>query len=344
MSQQPSLDTYDDALLRDLYRTMRLIREFEDTREDLVEAGEVLRHAHLYQGQEAIAAGACLALNDDDIIASTHRCTGHVLAKGADPAAMMAEFGGRTAGLCGGRGGEMHLFDPENGIMESTAMVGGNAPHIAGAMLASELDDDQRVGVSFFGDGAVNQGVTAETMNLAKVWELPVLFICENNQYAVTMGVDRSTAGDAIIDRAAAHNIPAHSIDGQDALAVYETVSTAVEEIRDGSGPQFIECETYRYTGHHSSEDQMLGDEAYRSNEEIESWKERDPLTTFAATVQESGRLTATDLDAIDDAVEETIDDAIAFLRDGEFPSAERALEDVYADQDYEHTPAGRYR
>lgn len=344
MSQQSSLDAYDDVLLHDLYRTMRLIREFEDTREELVEAGEVLRHAHLYQGQEAIAAGACLALDDDDIIASTHRCTGHVLAKGADPAAMMAEFGGRTAGLCGGRGGEMHLFDPANGIMESTAMVGANAPHIAGAMLAAELDGEQRVGVSFFGDGAVNQGVTAETMNLAKVWELPVLFICENNQYAVTMDVDRSTAGDAITDRAEGYNIPAHSIDGQDALAVYETVSSALEEIRAGSGPQFIECETYRYTGHHSSEDQMLGDEAYRSNEEIESWKERDPLTNFADTVTDSGRVTDAELAAIDDDVEETINDAIAFLRAGEFPPADRALEDVYADQEYEQMPAGRYR
>lgn len=344
MSLQSSVDAYDEGLLREFYRTMQLIREFEDAREDLVEAGEVLRHAHLYQGQEAVAAGTCQALEDGDTIGSTHRCSGHLLAMGSDPEAMMLEFGGKETGLCGGRGGEMHLFDQPNGVLESTAMVGANAPHIAGAMLGAQLDDEDRVGVSFFGDGAVNQGVTHETMNLAATWNLPVLFVCENNQYAVTMDVEDSTAGESIATRAESYGIPAQSVDGQDVLAVYDAASTAVTEMRGGGGPRFIECETYRYTGHHSSEDQMLGEEAYRSNEEIAAWKERDPIRIFRTAVQDADHLSESDLDAIDQEVEETIDAAIEALRAGDFPPADRALTDVYADEAYDNLPAGRYR
>lgn len=333
-----------DWPVRDLYYSMKLIREFENKRQDLVDSGEIIRHAHLYQGQEAVAAGVCQPLNDEDLIASTHRCTGHVLAKGCDPNTVMAEFGGKTNGIVGGRGGEMHLYGRAQGLLETTAMVGGSAPHLAGAMLSAKLDGLDTVGVSFFGDGAINQGVVHETMNLAAVWDLPVLFVCEDNKYAVTSPAETFAAGDKIVDRAQGYGIEGVKVDGQDVFEVYAQAREMIEEIRSDSRPRFIECDTYRFTGHHSSEDKMIKGIPYRSDAEVDEWKtNRDPLELFKDEVLADDTMTAREIQAVDDEVADVMTAAMKSLTDGDLPDPERATEHVYANQEYENFPAGRY-
>lgn len=341
MSRETAGGRYDGAFYRETYRLLRLCREFERARERLVDAGEVPGHCHLAVGQEAVAVGACLPLRDDDVIGSTHRCTAHVLAKGADPRAVMAEFGAKATGMCAGRGGEMHMFDPDLGI-ETSGIVGGTTPHIAGAVTASQIDGADRVGVAFFGDGGINQGVVPETMNLAAVWDLPVVFLCENNQYGAATPRDYAVAGDSIAERATGFGMPTRAVDGQDVLAVYEAVDAAVEDARAGGGPAFIEAETYRYTGHYSKEDAMLtGDRAYRSDDEIEAWRtERDPIASFErVAVEEAGALDADDLEAIDAEVAETIENAVEHMRESAHVPASNALAEVYADQSYPGLP-----
>ena len=331
----------DEAFCREAYRLLRLCREFEHARERLVDAGEVPGHCHLAEGQEAVAVGACLPLRDDDVIGSTHRCTAHVLAKGADPRAVMAEFGAKETGMCAGRGGEMHMFDPDLGI-ETSGIVGGTTPHVAGAVTASQIDGSDRVGIAFFGDGGINQGVVPETMNLAAVWGLPMVFICENNQYGAATPRDYAVAGDSIAERATGFGMPTRAVDGQDVFAVSDAVSEAIASARAGEGPTFIEAETYRYSGHYSKEDAMLsGDRAYRSDAEIEEWRsERDPIATFERDVVDgAGTLTADDLEAIDADVTETVGDAVEFMRESGHVPASNALADVYADQTYPGLP-----
>lgn len=337
-----SVDKYDPDMLREAYRQMRLIREFEETVDELGERGEIVGETHLYTGQEAVAVGTCSALRDDDIVGSTHRSHGHVLAKGADPREVMAEIGGKETGIVGGRGGEMHMFAPEIGLLETNSLVGASTPHVAGAVLSGQLDGDDRVGVAFFGDGASNQGVVFETMNLAAIWDLPVVFLCENNQYAVSTSVETAAAGDNLSARASGFGIPSETIDGQDVLTVYETVDAAVERARNGEGPQFVECETYRFTGHYSAEYKLLSEEQqYRDDAEID--RARDPITVMREAVTEAGVLAEDELVSIDKAVEAEVEDAVEFMQDSSFPPAEDALENVYADQNYENTPAPRY-
>lgn len=345
MGRESAVEQHDDEDLREMYRLLRLCRTFEEARESLVDAGEVPGHCHLSVGQEAVAVGTCLPLRDDDVIGSTHRCTAHVIAKGADPNVVMAEFGAKQTGMCAGRGGEMHMFDPALGV-ETSGIVGGTAPHVAGAVTAAQIDDRDRVGVSFFGDGGINQGVVPETMNLAAVWDLPMVFLCENNKYGAATPRDYAVAGERIADRAVGYGMPTQTVDGQDVFAVHDAVTEAIDAARDGRGPSFIECDTYRYTGHYSKEEAMLGDDrAYRSDAEIEDWRQnRDPIDTFRATVVGgAGRLTEADLEAIDDAVDRTVDEAVAFMRESDHAPAENALAETYADQSYATLPDRRY-
>ena len=343
--QLSRLDSYDADLLERMYRRMREIREFENRASELSDAGDLPGPIHLYLGQEAVAVGTCLALRENDIIGSTHRGHGHVLAKGADIDRMMAELAGKETGLNPGRGGSMHMVDFSLGIFGCNAIVGASVPHVAGAILSSQLEESDRVGVAFFGDGATSEGVVHETLNLASVWDLPVVFLCENNQYAVSTSADEAIAGEKISDRAAGYDIYGETINGQDVLEMYETVGDAVKRAREESRPQFVECETYRYSGHFSGEKALLRDRPYRSEEEIEEWREeRDPVDTFRAALIESDLIPDQELDAIDEAVEAELDDAVEFARESDQPSAEKAPENVYADQDYPTLPAPKYR
>ncbi|MDO8184121.1 thiamine pyrophosphate-dependent dehydrogenase E1 component subunit alpha [Conexibacter sp. JD483] len=306
----------------DLYRTMRTIRRFEEQIVTLVNANEIAGVTHEYIGQEAVATGVCAALRDDDVITSTHRGHGHVIAKGADVPRMMAELLGRTTGLNRARGGSMHIADVSLGIYGANGIVAAGAPIAAGAAWAGLQAGSDRVAVCFFGDGAVNQGVLHETMNMAGIWRLPVLFVCENNGYAVSFAQEQATAG-SLVERAAAYGMAAVRVDGMDVEAVRDAAGALVAAARAGGGPAFLECETYRFVGHHTAEATMgLG---YRSDEEIARWRERDPLLVEAA------RLDAAAVAEIDASVEELLERALAFARESPRPEVSSARDYVYA-------------
>lgn len=305
-----------------LYRVMRLIRRFEEHALELVGTGEIVGGIHPYIGEEAVAAGVCGALRPDDVITSTHRGHGHVLAKGADPGRMLAELTGRTTGLNGGRGGTMHAADLSLGILGANAIVGANAPITAGAAWAARQAGSDRVAVSFFGDGAVNQGVLLETLNLAALWRLPVLFICENNGYATTMPTRDSVAG-SVTGRAAAFGIPSATADGMDVEEVLAAAEEGVARARAGEGPTFLECLTYRFDCHHTVERYLrIG---YRTEEEIERWRARDPLDIEAARIPRAER------ERIDADIDAHLAQAVDFALSGPHPLADHALDHLYA-------------
>ncbi len=308
--------------LDDLYRTMFTIRRFEERVVDLVNANEIAGVTHEYVGQEAVAVGVCAALRDDDVITSTHRGHGHLIAKGAEVRRMTAELLGRIDGLNRGRGGSMHVADLGLGIYGANGIVAAGAPFAAGAAWSFSVDASERVAVTFFGDGGVNQGVLHETMNLAALWKLPLLFVCENNGYAVTLPQERSTAG-SVVARAAAYGMAAEQVDGMDVEAVLEAAGRAVALARARRGPTFLECRTYRFFGHHTAERTMKL--AYRSDEEIERWRQRDPIATTGA------RLDPAVKERIDAEVEELLDGAVAFARESPHPDPADALDFVYA-------------
>ena len=266
---------------------LRLIRGFEELALTLVKSGVITGGIHPYIGQEAVAVGVCAALEPQDRITSTHRGHGHVLAKGADPRHLLAELAGRTDGLNQGRGGSMHAADLSLGILGANGIVGAGAPIAVGAAWASQQAGDGRVAVTFFGDGALNQGVLLEALNLAAMWRLPVLFVCENNGYATTLPAATAVAGSAL-GRAAAFGIPAVEVDGMDTEAVRAAADEAVRRARAGDGPSFLECRTYRFEGHHTMEGRMKL--SYRSAEEIGSWRARDPLLRAGAALDPARR------------------------------------------------------
>jgi pyruvate dehydrogenase E1 component alpha subunit len=343
-TQQAGLSNYDSELLRRMYRMMREIREFEYTADDLSDAGEIPGPIHLYLGQEAVAVGASLALGEDDVIASTHRGHGHVLAKGADIDRMMAELVGKETGLNRGRGGSMHMVDFSLGIFGCNAIVGASVPHAAGAAFSSKMDGDDRVSVSFFGDGASNQGVVHETMNMASIWDLPVVFLCENNQYGVSTSQEDAVAGEQISGRADSYDMDGETINGQNVLEVYETIQEAVKTTRETSRPRLVECKTYRYKGHFSGEKDLLRDRPYRAEEEIEEWRrERDPIDTFRKALIEEDVFTEETLDQIDVDVKARLEDAAEFALESEYPSGDRAPEYTYSEQSYPNFPAEKY-
>ncbi|HEU5469117.1 MAG TPA: thiamine pyrophosphate-dependent dehydrogenase E1 component subunit alpha [Actinophytocola sp.] len=305
-----------------LYRTVRLIRRFEQRAVELVAAGEIVGGIHPYTGQEAVAAGVCAALAPDDVITSTHRGHGHVLAKGADPARMLAELAGRSTGLNRGRGGSMHAADFGLGIYGANAIVGANGPITVGAAWAARRSGRDTVAVSFFGDGAVSQGVLLESMNLAALWRVPVLFVCENNGYATTLRLSDGMAG-TITGRGAAFGMPAVTVDGMDAHAVLDAARTAVDRARSGSGPTLIECLTYRFDAHHTWE--HTARVRYRDEEEVTLGRSRDPVELAAA------RLDPGERDRIDTEIEALLDDAVAFALASPHPDPAGALDHLYA-------------
>jgi pyruvate dehydrogenase E1 component alpha subunit len=320
----PSVETAGTALDTPArrYRMIRLIREFELRALDLVNAGEIVGGIHPYIGQEAVAVGVCAALRADDLITSTHRGHGHVLAKGSDPAKMLAELAGRDTGLNRGRGGSMHAADVGLGILGANGIVGASAPISVGAAWAAHQAGTGQVVATFFGDGALNQGVLLEAMNLAALWRLPVLFVCENNGYATTMPISAAVAG-TVVGRAQAFGIPAVTVDGMDVDAVLAAADEAVALARDGGGPSFLECATYRFEGHHTMEKQFRL--AYRTDAEIESWRLRDPLNRAAAGLPAEAR------ERIDAEIEELLTEAVRFALDSPHPDPVGAQDYLYA-------------
>jgi TPP-dependent pyruvate/acetoin dehydrogenase alpha subunit len=305
-----------------LYSTVRLIRRFEERAIELVHSGQIVGGIHPYIGQEAIAAGVCAALRPDDMITSTHRGHGHVLAKGADPARMLAELAGRSTGLNRGRGGSMHAADFGVGILGANAIVGANGPITVGAAWAARQAGTDRVAVSFFGDGAVSQGVLLESMNLAALWAVPVLFVCENNGYATTLTVADSVAG-TITGRGQAFGIPSVSVDGMDPEIVLDAAREAVTRARAGGGPTLIECLTYRFDAHHTWEHKARV--RYREEGEIAHARTRDPVEIQGA------RLSEADRQRIDSEIESLLDDAVEFALESPHPDPAGALEFLYA-------------
>ncbi|SCG42039.1 thiamine pyrophosphate-dependent dehydrogenase E1 component subunit alpha [Micromonospora coxensis] len=305
-----------------LYRTVRLIRRFEERAIDLVRAGAIVGGIHPYLGQEGIAAGVCAALRGTDLVTGTHRGHGHVLAKGADPARMMAELCGRETGLNRGRGGSMHAADFSVGVLGANAIVGAAGAILTGAVWARRRRGEDVVGATFFGDGAVNEGMLLEAFNLAALWRVPVLFVCENNGYATTMPVDGAVAG-TITGRAEAFGMPAVVVDGQDPQQVRAAAAAAVDRMRDGGGPELIEARTYRFDAHHTFEHSVRLD--YRPPQEVAAGRLRDPVDI------QGGRLSDAERAAVDAEVEATLDAAVAFALAGPEPDPAGALDHLYA-------------
>jgi TPP-dependent pyruvate/acetoin dehydrogenase alpha subunit len=319
-----------------LYRTMRLIRRFEERIVDLVNRNEIPGVTHEYVGQEAVATGICAALRPDDVITSTHRGHGHILAKGGEPRRMVAELMARATGYNRGRGGSMHIADLSLGIYGANGIVGAGTPIACGAAMAAKLTGSDRIAVSFFGDGGMNQGVVHEAMNLAAIWALPVVFVCENNGYAISASIKEMAAIERLADRARGYGMPGEVVDGMDVLAVLKAGRKAVERARRGDGPMLLECRTYRFVGHFTAE--KARGIKYRSDEEIAEWRRRDPVETFPAWLERQG-IAAADTEAVRRDVEATLDEAVAFGRQSPFPEPEEALDGMYASA-YPNLPA----
>lgn len=318
---------WDEELLCRIYRTMVTIRFFEQTVEKHFLAGEIPGFVHLYIGEEAIATGVCANLTTDDYIASTHRGHGHSIAKGADVSRMMAEIFGKKTGYCKGKGGSMHIADFGVGMLGANGVVGGSFSIAMGAALAAKMLEQKKVAVAFFGDGASNRGTFHESANLASIWKLPVIFLCENNQYASTTPYRSSTSVEDIADRARGYGMPGVVVDGNDVFAVYEAAKAAVERARGGGGPSLVEAKTYRIKGH------FVGDpELYRSKEEVqEIFAKTDPISRFERQVSSEGSLSREKLDAIKLEAQELIDKALAFAKESPEPDPSELFSDVYA-------------
>ncbi len=305
------------------------IRHFEEAAGRLAEESRLPGFLHLYVGEEAVAAGVCTALNDDDQISSTHRGHGHLVAKGGDFERMMAELMGKATGYCKGKGGSMHICDLDLGMLGANGIVGGGVPIAVGAGFANKYRDDGRVSVVFFGDGASNIGAFHEAANMAAALRLPVVFVCENNEYGEFTPRDRTMAITDVVDRALGYGMPGVIVDGMDVIAVHEAATEAVSRARSGQGPSFIEAKTYRFYNHHGI--QTLGMK-YRSDDELAEWKKRDPIDMFEARLADSGVLTTKAAQAVHERVAEAVEQAIAFAEESPLPDAASMYEDVYSE------------
>jgi len=313
--------------MKDIYLRMRRIRDFESAAARLFAEGKIYGFAHLYLGEEAIAPAVCECLRDDDYITSTHRGHGHIIAKGGDINLMMAELFGRYTGYCKGKGGSMHIADRDKGILGANGIVGAGQPISCGAGLSIKIRKTDQVCVCFFGDGSTNQSTFHESLNLASIWKLPIVFVCENNHYGISMSQDRHQAIKDIADRGAAYNIPGVSVDGNDPMAVYEAAEEAVARARAGKGPTLIECKTYRQHGH------FEGDPAtYKPKEEQAAWMAKDPMPRYSKFLVENGVMTQAEIDDVDKKVAGEIDAAIKFADAQPFAPDESVVTDVYSD------------
>ena len=309
-----------------MYEGMLKIRHFESRVRDLFAAGEMPGFVHLYLGQEAVAVGACAALEEGDYITSTHRGHGHIIAKGGDVKRMMAELYGKATGYNKGKGGSMHIAAPSLGILGANGIVGGGIPIATGAGLSAKLRQSGQVTVCFFGDGASNQGTFHESINLASAFDLPVVYVCENNLYGVGTRQTNVRKVEDIADRGVGYGIPGLAVDGNDVIAVYEACKEAVGRAREGKGPTLIECKTYRWQTHFEGEP-----DTYRPPEEVEAWVQQEPIAAYRRLLIEQGVLTEAQADEIEAHVVEKLDQAVEFARQSPLPEPETALEGLWA-------------
>lgn len=322
---RPPAPLPDAATAVGLYRTMRRIRTFEDGVYQYFQAGRIPGTVHQYQGQEAVAAGVCTHLLRTDYITSTHRPHGHAIAKGVSLRSIMAELFAKSTGCCKAKGGSMHVGDVDVGMFPAIAIVGGNAPIAAGAALAAKRLTDDRVSVCFFGDGAANEGAVHEAMNLAAIWDLPVVYVCENNLYAASTPLSAAFRIENIADRAAAYGMPGMVVDGNDVEAVHEVAGAAIDRARRREGPTLIEAKTYRLCGHSRSDPRT-----YRSKEEEAFWESKDPIPNLARRLETLGLATEESLAIIEQEVTGVIDEAVAFAEESPPPEPSETLQHVF--------------
>ena len=318
---------YSKEFLQGLYRTMVRIRAFDSRAEELFLEGKLPGFIHLYIGEEAIATGVMANLRKDDYITSTHRGHGHMIAKGADMKKMMAELYGKITGYCRGKGGSMHIADLSIGVLGANGEVAGGLPIASGAGMAIKLKKSDQVVVAFFGDGASNRGAFHEALNWCSVYKLPVIFVNENNQFASTERVQETTSVQNISDRAVSYSIPGVTIDGNDVIAVYEAVKSAVERARNGGGPTLIEAKTYRIKGH------FVGDPTlYRKKKEVQEYWRIEPIGRFEKRLEKMGMLTDEEKEKIKSEAEKEVEEAVRFAEESPFPETATALQDLFVD------------
>ncbi|MGH3086711.1 MAG: thiamine pyrophosphate-dependent dehydrogenase E1 component subunit alpha [Rubrobacteraceae bacterium] len=315
---------YENPL--ELLKTMLRIRAFDEKVDELYAAGALHGTAHFYVGQEAVAVGMISALNDGDVITGTHRGHGHALAFGLDMRKMAAELLGKSSGYCRGKGGSMHIADVSAGMLGANGIVAGSMGIVCGAAWAFKRRNEDRVAVCFFGDGAVQEGIFSESLNMAAVWSLPVVFVCENNQYAMSLSVERGFANARISEKADGYGMPGVTVDGMELPEVREVAAEAVDKARRGEGPSLIEAVTYRYLGHSKSDANL-----YRTREEIREWRENDPIGRFATHLEKTGDLDKGGLSEVEKEVHAEIERAFEWAANEPEPGLESALEDVYA-------------
>ena len=314
-----------DSLLW-MYERMQTIRQFEDRVKVEFGKGKIPGFVHLYAGEEAVAVGICANLTDADFMTSTHRGHGHCIAKGVDVKGMMAELYGKATGICKGKGGSMHIADMDKGMLGANGIVGGGPPLACGSGLTAKTRKTDQVTICFFGDGASEQGTLHESLNLAAIWDLPVVFIAENNGYAESTPSTYHCSVENIADRAAAYNMPGVTVDGNDIFAVHEAAGEAIARARVGQGPTLLECKTYRFNGHFEGDAQT-----YKVPEENEKYRTTlDPIKLFRENVLARNAVAENELQAVDERVQSAIDAAVAFAEDSPFPKTQETFTDVY--------------
>jgi pyruvate dehydrogenase E1 component alpha subunit len=322
LADKPDVDSLDKPRLIGLLRQMLLIRRFEEKAAEMYARQRIAGFLHLYTGEEAVAVGA---LNADDQIIAHSRDHGHALARGVEPGRIMAELFGKDTGVSRGKGGSMHLFDAERSFVGGYAIVGGHLPLACGIALANKQLANGRIVLCIFGDGAVNQGSFHESLNLASVWKLPVLFLCENNFYGMGTDIRRVSAVIEVYKRAEAYAIPAEQVDGMDALAMYEATQRLAHKVRSGEGPAFIEAITFRFRGH-----SMADPELYRDKSEVKAWRDLDPITTLRKRLEQDGMIDEASFQKLQQEIEDTVNEAVRFAEESPKPAPEALQENVY--------------
>jgi len=321
-----TMDGMDGERMREALRLMLTIRLFDERALALYRAGEMRGTTHPYIGMEAVGVGVMLALQSGDYVTSTHRGHGHTIAKGGDPNRMMAELLGKATGYSGGKGGSMHIADMDKHMLGANGIVGGGMGLATGAALTAKLQKTGAVAICFFGDGALEQGILHETTNMAAIWKLPVVYVCENNQYAMSARSDWSIAGGDPARRAAGYGIPGVTVDGMDFFAVHHNASALIERARRGDGPSYLVCNTYRFHGHHAGDPLN-----YREKEEVERWREQDPIEKVKQVALDRGLLPSDEIADLEQSIEAQIEDAVEFARNSPDPTPDQLMTDIYA-------------
>jgi len=325
LAEKPTIEELDQARLTDLLRQMMLMRRFEEKAAEMYARQKIAGFLHLYIGEEAVAVGAINAMNDDDQVITHYRDHGHALARGVDPRRIMAELFGKDTGVSRGKGGSMHLFDAAHSFMGGYAIVGGHLPLACGLALANKRLRNGRIVLCIFGDGAVNQGAFHESLNLAAVWKLPIIFLCENNFYGMGTDIRYVSAVIEVYKRAEAYAMPAEQVDGMDVLAMYEATQRFTRHVRGGFGPAFLEAITFRFRGH-----SMADPEFYRTKQEIQRWRDLDPIATLRKKLEQDGAIDNAAFQSLQQQIEDAVDEAVRFAEESPEPPLEALYEDVY--------------